>query len=274
MACLMTKKDQRFVNEVWRFYETHGRHDLPWRKTTSPYKILVSELMLQQTQVDRVVPKFTAFIKRWPTIAKLAAASQADVLRAWQGLGYNRRAKYLHLAAKAVVEQGGTFPKDEPGLRSLPGVGPYTASAIMAFAYDAPTVMIETNIRQVYLHHFFTDEAGVADTALLELIERTCPSERVREWYWALMDYGACLKRTHGNINSKSKHYIKQSKFKGSDREIRGAILRLLAASKPLQQALLVEQLTQFQTSRVREQLQRLRQEDLVQFVRGRYSLR
>ena len=273
----MTKKEAQFVAAVWAHYEKNGRHDLPWRKAIAPYKILVSELMLQQTQVDRVLPKFKLFIKTWPTVAKLAVAPQAEVLRAWQGLGYNRRAKFLHLAAKAVMEQGGAFPKDELSLRRLPGVGPYTASAIMAFAYDIPTTMIETNIRQAYLHHFYKDSVGVSDAELLFLIEQTCPTERVREWYWALMDYGSHLKRLHGNINTKSKHYTKQSTFRGSDREIRGVILRKLAevsrvSRLPKQQ--LMRQLSELDKTKIVRQLKKLAAEDLISVDQDGYFLK
>ena len=152
----MNKKEREFVARVWEYYKAHGRHDLPWRKTTDPYKILVSELMLQQTQVDRVLLKYKAFLKLFPTARRLAAAPLGDVLRAWQGLGYNRRAKFLHQAAQYVTnELKGRWPKDEAGLLALPGVGPYTARAVLAFAYNEPVVLIETNVRQVFLHHLF-----------------------------------------------------------------------------------------------------------------------
>lgn len=226
----MSKKEQQFVETVWEFYERHGRQRLPWRKTQNPYRILVSEIMLQQTQVDRVIPKYTEFLKTFPTVVALARAPLGDVLRAWQGLGYNRRAKMLHNAAQTVVhEYGGRFPKTYNELRTLSGVGSYTAGAVMAFAYQKPIAIIETNIRTVFIHHFFKDVTDVHDNEILKYVERTLPHERVHEWYAALMDYGTYLKKEYGNKNVQSTHYQKQSAFKGSDREIRGIILRTLA---------------------------------------------
>lgn len=210
-----------------KWYTQHGRHDLEWRKDLRPYSILVSELMLQQTQVDRVRPKYREFMIAFSKESYLAEADLGTVLKYWQGLGYNRRAKYLWEAAKRVVELG-YFPESIEELKQLPGVGPYTAGAIAAFAYNQPTVMIETNVRTVFLHHFFPDEIGIDDTQLVPLIEETLDREHPREWYWALMDYGSHLKSTAGNANIRSKQYVKQSKFTGSKRQMRGAILKTL----------------------------------------------
>ena len=274
----MNQKERRFVDTVWRHYHDHGRHDLPWRKTTDPYRILVSELMLQQTQVDRVLPKYRSFLKEFPTARRLAAAPLGDVLRAWQGLGYNRRAKFLHQAAKEVVKnQKGKWPHDEPGLRSLPGVGSYTASAVMAFAYNEPVVLIETNVRQVFLQHFFARQKEVHDDNILKLVAKTLPHDNPREWYWALMDYGAHLKKEHGNINSKSKHYTKQSKFQGSDRQIRGAILRVLThrgkLTKVQLEKLLQVELPDYDSGRVATQLARLKDEQMIHLKAGQLRL-
>lgn len=225
----MTKKQQAFVDTVKKFYTAHGRHDLPWRQTHDPYHILVSEIMLQQTQVARVVPKYEAFIEKFPTVDVLAHAPLGAVLSLWQGLGYNRRAKFLHECAKVVArDYGGIFPPDAASLRTLPGIGPYTASAVLAFAFDSPTVLIETNVRTAYLHHFFRSGVAVPDSALLPIIAATLDTKDSRAWYYALMDYGSYLKATVGNKNTQSKHYTKQAKFVGSDREIRGAIIRTL----------------------------------------------
>lgn len=224
---------RKFRSVIYAYYKKEGRHTLPWRKTHTPYRILVSEIMLQQTQVDRVVPKYKKFLKKFPTIAVLADATLGDVLRAWQGLGYNRRAKMLHECARCVMEEhNGRLPKTYDELRALPGVGPYTAGAVMAFAHNKPTVMIETNIRTVYLHHYFQHKKNINDAALIPLIELTLDKKHPREWYAALMDYGAHLKKTVGNASRKSAHHTKQSKFKGSDRQIRGAILRILLEIK------------------------------------------
>ncbi|MCA9362373.1 A/G-specific adenine glycosylase [Candidatus Kaiserbacteria bacterium] len=274
----MNQKERVFVALVWRYYEAHGRHELPWRKTADPYHILVSELMLQQTQVDRALSKYRVFMRKFPTARRLAAAPLGEVVRAWQGLGYNRRAKFLHEAAKVIVaEQKGKWPTEETGLRRLPGIGPYTAAAVMAFAYNSPVVLIETNVRQVFLHHFFKNDTDVSDTDILKLVAKTLPTDNPREWYWALMDYGAYLKREYGNVNHRSKHYAKQSKFQGSDRQIRGAILRVLSTRKSLttaqlEQALRVE-LLEYDGGRVAKQLARLQLEGFLLLLKGRWRL-
>ena len=196
--------------------------------------------MLQQTQVERVIPKFEAFIGAFSDFDVLARAPQSDVLIAWQGLGYNRRAKYLHQLAGEIVERG-SLPGTIEELEKLPGIGKNTAGAICAYAFKQPVVYIETNIRTVYLHHFFSDRFDVDDKELLPVIERTLDSDEPREWYSALMDYGSYLKKQGFGRNNASKHYKKQSKFEGSLRQMRGAILRELIqnplTAKELQQA-------------------------------------
>ena len=204
--------------------------DMPWRTDTRPYYVLVSELMLQQTQVDRVIPKFQAFIATFPDEATLANASLADVLRLWQGLGYNRRAKFLNEAAKKIVELG-EFPDDEQGLIALPGVGKNTAGAILAYAYNQPSIFIETNVRAVYIHHFFGDQDMVDDKDIRKILEETLDRHHPREFYWALMDYGTYLKK-QGVLPGRSRHYKKQSPLKGSVREVRGQIIGALSASE------------------------------------------
>ena len=221
----------QFQTQVWDYYHDHGR-DLPWRLPESngvfdPYKILVSELMLQQTQVARVIQKFNEFIVAYPTVQSLANSSLGDVLRLWQGLGYNRRAKFLHESAKKIVELG-AFPSDDVGLQSLPGVGKNTAGAILAYAYNQPAIFIETNVRAVYIHHFFSEQDLVDDKQIQELLEQTIDHEHPREFYWALMDYGSQLKR-EGVTPNRSAHYKKQSPLKGSVREVRGQILSILS---------------------------------------------
>ena len=257
---------------VYSYYKREGRHTLPWRQTHDPYAVMVSELMLQQTQVPRVIPKYEAFMKRFPTVQSLARAELGAVLVLWQGLGYNRRAKMLHSAARAIVARGGVFPSTKEELVMLPGVGPYTASAILAFAYNAPTVLIETNVRTVYIHHFFVDKTGVADSELLPLIEKTMDTKNPREWYAALMDYGSHLKQTVGNVNKKSAQYVRQSKFKGSNREVRGAIVRLLAQKSPATLRTILTE-TGFPKELTRAQLSALLKEGLIKKVRQRYTL-
>lgn len=219
-----------FQTEVWDYYHQHGRHDLPWREAgPDAYHVTVSELMLQQTQVGRVIPKYQQFLKQFPTVQSLAAAELGDVLRVWSGLGYNRRAKFLWQAARQVVQDyNGVFPEQAGELIKLPGIGTNTAGAILAYAYNQPVIFIETNIRTVYIHHFFHDHTDVADKAILALVTETVDHEHPREWYWALMDYGAHLKQTVGNVNRQSRTYTRQSTFQGSQRQVRGQVLRLL----------------------------------------------
>ena len=215
------------IKDLKSFYKKNARSHLPWRTTTDPYKILVSEIMLQQTQVDRVVPYYTKWIKKYPTAKKLAAATLSDVLKDWQGLGYNRRGKYLHDAAKILAKSGWTQDK-------LPGVGPYTRAAVEAFAFNKPTVFIETNIRTVFFHHYAArfNLAAVTDKELLLLVAEALKKSKMqpRDFYAALMDYGSHLKKSGVRLNKRSKHYTKQSKFEGSARQKRAAKLRQLLA--------------------------------------------
>lgn len=229
MRALQIKK---FKAEVWRYYRGHKR-DLPWRRTKNPYRILVSEMMLQQTQVSRVLIKYPQFVKRFPNFQVLAKSSVRDVLEAWQGLGYNRRALALKRAAEIVVKKyHGALPRDMVLLEVLPGIGKSTAGAILAFAYGIAEPFLETNIRRVFIHFFFRRNKKVHDKEILEIVTAALDRKNPREWYWALMDYGAMLGALPKNLNQKSAHYAKQSKFAGSDRELRGKILKLLIAKK------------------------------------------
>jgi A/G-specific adenine glycosylase len=222
-------KTSDFQKMIWKFYQQNGRHDLPWRKNTNSYAITVSEIMLQQTQVDRVIPFFKNWMRLFPNWKQLANAKQTDILRAWKGLGYNSRALRLHKLAKEVVEKySGRLPNNRTKLEALPGIGPYTAGAIRAFVFNEPEIFIETNIRRIFIHHFFNDRQNVSDTDIFEYIQKTVDLKKTREWYWALMDYGSTLAKQVPNPNRKSKHYVKQSTFTGSDRQIRGKILALL----------------------------------------------
>lgn len=234
---------RQFQEKIYSYYRTHKRV-LPWRQTHNPYRILISEVMLQQTQSARVVPKYKEFLKAFPNARVLTEAPVRDVLSLWQGLGYNRRALLLKRTAEAIVtEHKGKFPKTYNDLIALPGIGPYTASAIMAFAYNLPTAMIETNIRAVFIHFFFPKSKKVPDAKLLPLIEKYMDKENAREWYNALMDYGAMLKATVPNPSRKSKHHTKQSKFNGSMRQVRGAIIRLYTENPKMSQSRLVTSL-------------------------------
>jgi A/G-specific adenine glycosylase len=223
----------RFQKIILGYYRTAGRN-LAWRRTRDPYRILVSEIMLQQTQVARVEGFYGKFIGQFPDFRLLAKAKTADVLRAWQGLGYNRRALALQRLAREVLgKYGSRLSRDRKTLESLPGIGNYTASAIRTFAFNEPEIFIETNIRRVFIHFFFPKRRKVHDREIRALVARTLDSSNPRVWYWALMDYGAMLGATQKeNPNRRSAHYAKQSKFAGSDRELRGKILRLLLAKK------------------------------------------
>ncbi|MDQ5932582.1 MAG: A/G-specific adenine glycosylase [Patescibacteria group bacterium] len=220
---------EEFVDTVWLQGQKMYR-DMPWRSDTRPYYVLVSELMLQQTQVGRVIPKFEEFIREFPNENTLAAAPLADILVLWQGLGYNRRAKFLHEAAKQIVDtHNGVFPHERSELMTLPGVGKNTAGAIQAYAFNEPALFIETNIRTVYIHHFFRDDYSVSDTAIEEKLLQTIDIEHPREFYWALMDYGSHLKASGVRNIGRSRHYKKQSPLEGSLRQMRGRIIRGLS---------------------------------------------
>lgn len=225
-----------FRGIVRDFYQEHGRHDLPWRLpepdgSFDPYKILVSEVMLQQTQVSRVIPKYQEFLTKFPNVSRLARAKLGEVLAVWNGLGYNRRAKFLWLAAQTIEQEfAGTFPQTVQELQQLPGVGPNTAAAIVIYSFNRPEVFIETNIRTVFIHHFFKEQTSIPDGAIKKLASGTLDRKNPRTWFWAVMDYGSYLKQTVGNLNQASKSYAKQSKFAGSRRQLRGAVIRALLA--------------------------------------------
>ena len=219
---LIAEKGQELFRPMpWRLAEPNG--------TFNAYKIVVSELMLQQTQVSRVMPKFEQFIGLFPDVGSLAAAPLAAVLMAWSGLGYNRRAKYLHEAAKQLA--GRPEPWSLEVLLACKGVGPNTARAVVTYVYNQPEIFIETNIRTVFIYHFFSDDSKVNDAQIIALLTDAIDRKAPRQWYWALMDYGAYLKVSAGNAAAKSQSYKKQSKFAGSLRQIRGAVVLSLAKS-------------------------------------------
>ncbi|HEV2412938.1 MAG TPA: hypothetical protein VGS28_04030 [Candidatus Saccharimonadales bacterium] len=267
---MQTILDSQFRRLVWAHYKLHGR-TMPWRAQPTPYNVVVSEIMLQQTQVERVIPKFESFTKRFPTFAALAGAPLDEVLIQWVGLGYNRRANYLHQLSKRVVgSYHGLLPKTVDDLEALPGVGPQTAGAILAYAYNLPAVFIETNIRTVYLHHFFADRSGVDDKEIVPIVERTLDVTQPREWYWALMDYGTSLKKTIGNQNHRSRHYTRQSTFAGSSRQLRGTVVKLLA-ERPLNRHELAEVIGD---ERLQSVIDRLVKDGLVEEVGSRVQLK
>lgn len=251
----MQMTSDSFIQVLSQFYTDFGRHDMLWRQAEpdgsfDAYKILVSELMLQQTGVARVTPKYCAFLDSFPTVQELAKAPLGDVLKLWSGLGYNRRAKYLWQAAQMIAsEYNGMFPRTSAELLRLPGVGPSSAGAIMAYAFNQPVVYVETNIRTVIIHHFFRGGTGVSDASILGVLEDVLHASASgegalppREFYWAMMDYGAFLKQTVGNLNHASTSYAKQSSFHGSRRQLRGQVIRMLTV-RPYSTSELVQSL-------------------------------
>ena len=257
-----------FRNLVYNYFRKEGR-TLPWRTDYNPYHILVSEIMLQQTQVDRVTEKFVQFITAFPTLDTLAGAPLERVLSAWQGLGYNRRANSLREAARQIIQLYKCVIPDDPEiLKTLPGIGPATAASIAAFAYNRPTLFLETNIRTVYIHHFFPDRESVSDDELLPVANAALDRRNPRKWYSALMDYGTMLKKTEGNLSRKSLNYKKQSPFHGSKRQLRGMILKTLVTGKSYGVVSLARKLDR-SAEEVREQLNALAGEGLLVW-RGR----
>ncbi|MBM3271743.1 A/G-specific adenine glycosylase [Candidatus Kaiserbacteria bacterium] len=224
-----------FRRVVWRYWKENGRHDLPWRRTTDPYRILVSEVMLQQTQVPRVIEKYKEFLRMFPSARVLARADLAQVLRVWSGLGYNRRAKFLHEAARVIqARHGGAVPREYDALCALPGIGEYTAKAVRVFAFNEQDVLLETNVRTAVIHHFFAGMQHIHDRDVIARAVAAAKRQDPRQWHSALFDYGVHLKATHGNASRTSAHYKKQSKFDGSLRQVRGAVLKALAAGGTL----------------------------------------
>jgi A/G-specific adenine glycosylase len=219
---------KKFRVIIYGYYRKHKR-DFPWRHTDDPYHILVSEVMLQQTQTGRVAEKYVEFINAFPTVEALAAASMQAVMAVWQGMGYNRRVRYLReLAALVVTSHGGLIPETPEELALLPGIGKATAASICAFAFNRPVVFIETNIRAVFIHFFFHSGQNVSDRDILPLAEEALDRKEPRHWYSALMDYGAMIKKRNPNPSRKSVHHQKQKPFEGSRRQLRGLVLRTL----------------------------------------------
>ncbi|MFH0772795.1 MAG: A/G-specific adenine glycosylase [bacterium] len=263
-------RDEIFVKTVWNYYKKNKRV-MPWREDISPYSVFISEVMLQQTQVSRVLIKYPSFIHVFPDFLSLAKANTSILLSAWQGMGYNRRALYLRSAARIIIgKYNCVLSQEREALDELPGIGYATACSIMAFAYNKPVVFIETNIRRVFIHHFFSDKEDVNDIEILPLVERTVDKKNPREWYWALMDYGAYLAKQRENPNKKSVHYIKQKKFEGSVREVRGGVLKLLLKKSYTQKEL--ENLYK-KDERLFTALEGMKKEGLIQEKNKRYYI-
>ncbi|MFA6364899.1 MAG: A/G-specific adenine glycosylase [Candidatus Paceibacterota bacterium] len=234
MKKTMNARVEVLTKKVYAYYRAHGRHAMQWRRARTPYRIVISEVMLQQTQVSRVEKKYPEFIKRFPTFQSLADARTTDVLKVWQGMGYNRRALNLKRAAEIVATTyKGKLPHSPSILETLPGIGKATAGSIAAFAFNRPVPFIETNIRRVFIHFLFSRKKKVSDEEIMKYVVGTIDTKNPREWYYALMDYGAMLAtQKKENPNRKSNTYRTQSRFSGSRRELRGKILSLLLAQK------------------------------------------
>ncbi|UCF81957.1 MAG: hypothetical protein JSV50_12155 [Desulfobacteraceae bacterium] len=272
VPCLTTSAVTRLQKIIYEYYHEHGRA-LPWRATDDPYHIFVSEIMLQQTQVERVMAKYEQFVAAFPCFFSLAHATLREILKVWQGMGYNRRAQALKKSAELVMEQfHGQLPSSPEELMTLPGVGRTTASAIAAFAFQEPTVFVETNIRTVFIHFFFRHSGPVKDSEIIPLVARTLDTTNPRKWYYALMDYGVMLKKKHQNPSRKSAHYKKQGPFKGSNREIRGMILRVLLAKPHCSERELTESLS-VDPERVNGLLTILQKEGFVKKTGTRFAI-
>jgi A/G-specific adenine glycosylase len=264
---------ENFQHIILTHYKESGR-SFPWREDTNPWGVLVSEFMLQQTQTERVIDYWNRWMEKWPAPKDLAGASLEEVLREWSGLGYNRRARFLKEAAIQIThEYNGQVPQDRDQLKTLKGIGEYSSGAIACFAYNVPCVFIETNIRRVLIHFYFQDQSDIKDNELFPILEETLYRENPRLWYWALMDYGAELKKVTVNPNRRSAHYTKQSKFEGSLRQVRGAIVKTLAKEG----AATIEALqskTGFTYERLTQALEKLHHDSMVAESEGEYKIR
>lgn len=265
---------RKFRETVYSFYAQYSRNDLPWRNTADPYHILISEIMLQQTQIERVLKKYPLFIKKFPDFSTLAQAPLRSVYTVWQGMGYNRRAVALKNIARIIMDApyNGRLPSDTAELIRLPFVGQSTAGAVAAFAFGKPVVFIETNIRRVFIYFFFRETENVSDREIVLLIEKTCDRKNPRNWYYALMDYGSALGRLTENPNRKSTGYSKQGPFQGSNRQIRGRILTLLVEPTGMSLNEMSEKL-KVPSERIDENIDQLQKEGLVKKQRNKYRM-
>jgi len=250
---------------------------MPWRARHTPYRVFVSEIMLQQTTVTRVMGRWSAFLLEFPSFRQLADSSVERVIGAWKGLGYNRRALALRESARRITSEfHGRLPRTVEELVQLPGVGHATAAAVIVYTFNIPLVFIETNIRRVFLHTFFPDQEDVPDSLILPLVEKALDKENPRDWYYALMDYGTWLasERTGSgeNPNRRSRRYKVQSPFEGSLRQLRGRVLAVILEKKAASVAQIQDLLDE--DPRLSEALRQLVDEGFLRRVRGRYSFR
>lgn len=255
----------QFRTIIYSYYKQH-RRSFPFREKITPYNVLVSEIMLQQTQTGRVSEKFLTFIEKFPSFLVLSKAPLEDVLKAWQGLGYNRRAIALKKISDIVInEYNGNLPNSIEILKSFPQIGHNTASSIATFAFNKSTIFIETNIRRVYIYFFFRSKDDITDKEIFPIVEKTMDKTNPREWYYALMDYGVMLKKSHPDLNKRSAHYRKQASFKGSNRQIRGKVLKMLISGKSFNISEIEKQLKTVDNKKLKTILSQLEKEEFIE---------
>ncbi|MFX1379254.1 MAG: A/G-specific adenine glycosylase [Promethearchaeota archaeon] len=263
-----------FKKIIYDYYKNHKRK-FPFRENINPYNVLISEIMLQQTQTGRVSEKYLNFTKKFPNFSSLSAASIEEVLKEWKGLGYNRRAIALKTIADTVVREfKGKLPESIDLLKSFPQIGHNTASSIITFAFNKPTVFIETNIRRVYIYFFFHNKRKINDKEILSIVKKTVDNANPREWYYALMDYGVMLKKIHPELNKKSTQYRKQAPFKGSTRQIRGKILDLLIKQGTVNIKKIHREFNIKEPKRIKNTLNQLEKEGFIEIIEDQITLK
>ncbi|MFW9989507.1 MAG: A/G-specific adenine glycosylase [Candidatus Odinarchaeota archaeon] len=258
-----------FKKIIYDYYRNHKRK-FPFRERITPYNVLVSEIMLQQTQTERVAEKFLKFIEKFPDFLTLSSASLEEVLGIWKGLGYNRRAIALKKIAEIIINDfNGRLPNSLEILKSFPQIGHNTASSILTFAFNKPVFFIETNIRRVYIYFFFPDKIKIEDKDIMTIVKKTIDNNNPREWYYALMDYGVMLKKNHPELNKRSAHYKKQAPFKGSTRQVRGKLLKLLIKEGQMEITKIQEHSKLRYDKRIEKILNQLKQEGFIEIKDG-----
>ncbi|NVM36234.1 MAG: A/G-specific adenine glycosylase [Candidatus Lokiarchaeota archaeon] len=254
-----------FKKLIYDYFRNHKRK-FPFREKITPYNVLISEIMLQQTQTGRVSEKFSKFIAKFPDFLSLSSATLEEVLIEWKGLGYNRRAIALKKIAKTVINDfNGELPDSLEILKSFPQIGHNTASSILTFAFNKPMTFIETNIRRVYIYFFFPNKSLVNDKDIMTILKKTIDNNNPREWYYALMDYGVMLKKVHPELNKKSAHYRKQTPFNGSTRQVRGELLKLLIKEGKMEITKIQEYSKINDMKRIKKILDQLKKEGFIE---------
>lgn len=261
---------EKFTSAIYTYYDSNYR-TLPWRSTGNPYHILISEVMLQQTQVGRVVDKFHEFTAAFPTVQSLAGSSLHDVLAVWQGLGYNRRAKYLWECARIIASHYDGIIPNEAELRKLPGLGRATAASVTIFAYNTPALYIETNVRTVYIHIFFGDSVQISDAMIAPILQQTMDEHNPRKFYNALMDCGTAMKK-FSKASRQSAQYKKQAPFHDSLRKVRGEIIRRLVTKNAVHKQELLTAL-EYDAQRIEQALSALCKDNMISEDNGIYRI-